>query len=447
MKFTLEIDLGEGIKTYRDVYSSVLDCGATISDCDEPLTEGMKANLWDNHGDTVGKWEVTDTPADPIELMYVQAFEGETENERAKRLAAEPAEKWGGYANDIIKNPDDYDGLEIHGVRDLFDGDDKNGTCCEPVTGTDLQPQFFSVYAHLKEGGVECIGDFETADAARSYALIVSLQHSSTTAPANPEPWPIADHTDNKPEPTGEDMTLCRDCGTQNPERNLLEPHLEKLENGAPLPVGSCPHCLGPCYPVGKDRAGYVPAPRPYALVTVSGGVAEMAICDGDIAYDILDYDNLKESIGHREQIILSARELAYIRANDDADFIAQVEEALKPAGERQKRYQAEELFETLKDSQTAMWDAAKELETLLGVEIDTTDDFSDTTLESLTAEDEDEEDDDGDTEECNGWDCQTRVTQDDPYYATPCGTFCSACMVQHVKDCGICRNEFGSLA
>ena len=39
--------------------------------------------------------------------------------------------------------------------------------------------------------------------------------------------------------------------------------------------------------------------------------------------------------------------------------------------------------------------------------------------------------------------DCDAIVTADDPYYATPCGTYCSSCMRKHMVDCEICRNEF----
>jgi hypothetical protein len=46
--------------------------------------------------------------------------------------------------------------------------------------------------------------------------------------------------------------------------------------------------------------------------------------------------------------------------------------------------------------------------------------------------------------EVCNGEDCFVAVHPEDPYYATPCGTYCSTCMRKHVKDCGICVTEFG---
>lgn len=45
-------------------------------------------------------------------------------------------------------------------------------------------------------------------------------------------------------------------------------------------------------------------------------------------------------------------------------------------------------------------------------------------------------------TAECS--DCDAPVTRDDPYFATPCGTFCEPCMREkHAPGCGICASEF----
>jgi len=39
---------------------------------------------------------------------------------------------------------------------------------------------------------------------------------------------------------------------------------------------------------------------------------------------------------------------------------------------------------------------------------------------------------------------CTARVHRDDPYFATPCGTYCSDCMrAEHAKTCDICAHEF----
>lgn len=50
------------------------------------------------------------------------------------------------------------------------------------------------------------------------------------------------------------------------------------------------------------------------------------------------------------------------------------------------------------------------------------------------------------DKTQCSADDCDTVVNPEDPYYATPCGTYCSEHMRAHVKDCEICRNEFPEL-
>lgn len=72
------------------------------------------------------------------------------------------------YADTIIGDrADDYDALEIHGVRDLNEPGDVNGTCCEV---DDENPQFYATYAHLKMGGIVCVGDFGTNLLAEQYA-------------------------------------------------------------------------------------------------------------------------------------------------------------------------------------------------------------------------------------------------------------------------------------
>lgn len=87
------------------------------------------------------------------------------------------------YAESIIAGKsENYDLIEIHGVRDLHEPGDPAGTCCEV---DDEDPQFFSVYLRLTGGGVECIGDFGTNDLARRYAREVGAQYG----------WRIVDYT------------------------------------------------------------------------------------------------------------------------------------------------------------------------------------------------------------------------------------------------------------
>ena len=79
---------------------------------------------------------------------------------------------FGGYAESIIIHPNDYDQLEIHGVSETPDGN--GGTVCEV---DDENPEFYSVYAHLKVGGVECIGDFPSPAEAMAYASVYSVRY------------------------------------------------------------------------------------------------------------------------------------------------------------------------------------------------------------------------------------------------------------------------------
>lgn len=87
------------------------------------------------------------------------------------------------YASSIIgSSVSQYNGLEIHGVRDHNKGDDAEGTCVEV---DNLRPQFFSVYARNTVcGGIDCIGDFSFHSHAKEYALDVAAQYS----------WPVNDH-------------------------------------------------------------------------------------------------------------------------------------------------------------------------------------------------------------------------------------------------------------
>lgn len=72
-----------------------------------------------------------------------------------------------------------FDGLELHPVRDLHWDDGTMGkrpfnippwheTCCEPCTPG--EEHFWSVYGHLKIGGILCIEDFPTEAQAHVFA-------------------------------------------------------------------------------------------------------------------------------------------------------------------------------------------------------------------------------------------------------------------------------------
>ena len=66
-----------------------------------------------------------------------------------------------------------YDSVEVHGVRNLATGID--GETCYEVDN--ITPTSFSVYVHLKEGGLDCVGDFSRYDDAAQYGAEVSASY------------------------------------------------------------------------------------------------------------------------------------------------------------------------------------------------------------------------------------------------------------------------------
>ena len=83
--------------------------------------------------------------------------------------------------------PDDlsiFDAIEIQGVREHTEhGEDHSYIEPDPEN-----PQFYSVYLHCKEGGVDCIGDLGTYALALSWAGELSAIHN----------WHINDFTQNQ---------------------------------------------------------------------------------------------------------------------------------------------------------------------------------------------------------------------------------------------------------
>jgi hypothetical protein len=81
-------------------------------------------------------------------------------------LAEPPATIFDRYADSIIGCFScHYDAFEVHGVRDFASGTDE-GTGYEI---DNLTPTSFSVYAHLKDGGLDCVGDFGKYEDAVQY--------------------------------------------------------------------------------------------------------------------------------------------------------------------------------------------------------------------------------------------------------------------------------------
>lgn len=72
------------------------------------------------------------------------------------------------YADTImVGRGEEFDAFEVHGVV-------TKEACCEV---DDANPEFYSVYAHLREGGVECVGDFSNLNAARGYAVFLEAAY------------------------------------------------------------------------------------------------------------------------------------------------------------------------------------------------------------------------------------------------------------------------------
>jgi hypothetical protein len=54
---------------------------------------------------------------------------------------------------------------------------------------------------------------------------------------------------------------------------------------------------------------------KPYLLVTINGGVANIAINEGGVDIDLLDYDNLESTPA--DDLLLSDREWEFLREHD----------------------------------------------------------------------------------------------------------------------------------
>ena len=65
-----------------------------------------------------------------------------------------------------LKNIHDYDGLEIHPVCTIKEQD---GTTFEEICEPE-EADMWSVYGHLKTGGIECFEDFTSLDIAEVFA-------------------------------------------------------------------------------------------------------------------------------------------------------------------------------------------------------------------------------------------------------------------------------------
>jgi hypothetical protein len=85
------------------------------------------------------------------------------------------------YANGIIGcYAHLYDTIEVHGVRNYAFSDD-DATCYEI---DNITPTSFSVYVRLKDGGLDCVGDFGKHDDAVQYSRELRAEYG----------WPVRNH-------------------------------------------------------------------------------------------------------------------------------------------------------------------------------------------------------------------------------------------------------------
>lgn len=122
------------------------------------------------HNAEVGiNWDVLRFHADDL-------FPEEEDIDLADELLPESSEVNSKYADSIIAgNPSNYDAIEVHGVRNINDPDDPDGTHYEV---DDENTELYSVYLHCIGGGIECVGDFSSNALAEEYASELSVLYS-----------------------------------------------------------------------------------------------------------------------------------------------------------------------------------------------------------------------------------------------------------------------------
>ncbi len=90
------------------------------------------------------------------------------------------------YAEDVITDPSRFDAIELHCVSEFSDSD---GREYEDSDCDRIPPSGFSVFAHSRNGGVECCGDFTLRSGALDYANGLAKAYQ----------WPIFDYTSPTP--------------------------------------------------------------------------------------------------------------------------------------------------------------------------------------------------------------------------------------------------------
>ncbi|MGA7256643.1 MAG: hypothetical protein WCF17_15295 [Terracidiphilus sp.] len=84
------------------------------------------------------------------------------------------------YSEKVIDDPRRFDAIEVHGICKFSDPE---GSSYEEPEYDRVKPSAFGVFAHLKDGGVDCCGDFGQRSDALAYGTeLASIHH-----------WPMYD--------------------------------------------------------------------------------------------------------------------------------------------------------------------------------------------------------------------------------------------------------------
>src|SRR6202021_1534806 len=83
-----------------------------------------------------------------------------------------------GYAGMVIDDPSRFDAIEVHDVSEFSDPE---GSSYEEPDSDRVTPSTYSVYAHLKGGGIDCCGDFSRRSDALAYGTELAKEHN----------WPV----------------------------------------------------------------------------------------------------------------------------------------------------------------------------------------------------------------------------------------------------------------
>lgn len=86
------------------------------------------------------------------------------------------------YAETVIDNPQRFNSIEVH---DMYRFLDRDGAEQYETANDPHEADMYSVYAHLKDGGIDCCGDFNLREAALSYGDELAELHG----------WPLCDFT------------------------------------------------------------------------------------------------------------------------------------------------------------------------------------------------------------------------------------------------------------